>query len=529
MTLTTLLIRIGIVSVLLTLLMFFGIIKTRRASITALITDGETDVTDHSTKLSETDKSKLAFRKPGNFLMSLLQNFCGVLFLFSGWVKAVDPLGTAYKMEQYFAEFESTFQGTWMKFIAPIFPVLSEYAIGFSVAMIVIEIILGLMLIMGMRGKLTAWAFFLLVAFFTFLTGFTYLTGYVPNGSNFFDFASWGEYQKTNMKVTDCGCFGDFIKLEPYTSFLKDVALLFPALFFLFRSKTMHKVFSNPLQTGIVGLSTLGLLVYCISNFAWDIPHADFRPFNIGKDVRTQKQIEADAQAEVKITDWKLKHNETGEELIVENGEYLGNYKKYKGVYKVVDQIKSEPSMAITKISDFTIEDADGNDLTDNILSEPGAQLLIVNYKLKGGQSVEKTRMVRDSIFKVDTVLADNKEMIVKTFDKVVERKETYDDYVWDSGYLEKHKRLKPFTDAAKSAGLPVTMAIGGADEMQILDFNTDTQLNLNYGMADDILLKTIVRSNPGVVLFKDGKILDKWHINKLPDFNSVQNQYLKR
>jgi uncharacterized membrane protein YphA (DoxX/SURF4 family) len=145
-----------------------------------------------------------------NWIVSLLQNFCGVLFIFSGWVKAVDPLGTAYKMEQYFAEFQGTFEDTTLSFMAPLFPTLSEYAIGFSVGMIVFEIILGLMLLLGSWPKVTAWAFFLLVLFFTFLTGFTYLTGYVPEGVNFFQFGKWGPYVETNMKVTDCGCFGDF-------------------------------------------------------------------------------------------------------------------------------------------------------------------------------------------------------------------------------------------------------------------------------------------------------------------------------
>ena len=92
----------------------------------------------------------------------------GALFIFSGWVKAIDPLGTAYKMEQYFAEFESTFEHTWFSFLAPMFPFLSEYAISFSVFMIIFEIVLGLMLLIGAAPKFTSWAFFLLVAFFTF-------------------------------------------------------------------------------------------------------------------------------------------------------------------------------------------------------------------------------------------------------------------------------------------------------------------------------------------------------------------------
>ena len=134
----------------------------------------------------------LTTKRIENWLISFLQNFCGALFIFSGWVKAVDPLGTAYKMEQYFAEFESTFSGTWFSFLSPMFPQLAEWAIGFSVFMIVFEIILGIMLLIGSSRKFTAWAFFLLVAFFTVLTGFTFLTGYVPAGVNFFQFGQWG-------------------------------------------------------------------------------------------------------------------------------------------------------------------------------------------------------------------------------------------------------------------------------------------------------------------------------------------------
>ena len=84
-------------------------------------------------------------RRINNWLVSFLQNFCGALFIFSGWVKAVDPLGTAFKMEQYFAEFESTFSGSWFSFLAPMFPWLAEYSIAFSVFMIVLEIVLGIM------------------------------------------------------------------------------------------------------------------------------------------------------------------------------------------------------------------------------------------------------------------------------------------------------------------------------------------------------------------------------------------------
>ncbi|MEM9848978.1 MAG: MauE/DoxX family redox-associated membrane protein, partial [Bacteroidota bacterium] len=218
----------------------------------------------------------LSKQREKNLLISYLQNFCGALFVFSGFVKAMDALGTAYKMEQYFAEFESTFSNTWFSFLAPLFPLLSEYAITFSVVVIVFEIVLGIMLLIGAARKFTSWAFFLLVAFFTFLTGFTYLTGYVPGEEivlakdaegtvqkifvsdfaeqeglvaqdtitpHFFNFNSWSEYKESNMKVTDCGCFGDFLKLKPKTSFFKDIFLLIPAILFLFFSNQMHQFF----------------------------------------------------------------------------------------------------------------------------------------------------------------------------------------------------------------------------------------------------------------------------------------------
>ena len=182
------------------------------------------------------------WQKSKNILITFLQSFCGALFIFSGWVKAIDPLGTAYKMEQYFAEFKVTFSQTSLSSEADIFPVMAEYAIVFAVIMIVLEIVLGIMLLFGIYQKITAWSFFLLILFFTFLTGFTYLTGYVPEGVNFFSFSQWGDYVETNMKVTDCGCFGDFIKLKPKVSFLKDIFLLVPAILFIVFNKNLFTI-----------------------------------------------------------------------------------------------------------------------------------------------------------------------------------------------------------------------------------------------------------------------------------------------
>src|SRR5262245_51423876 len=110
-------------------------------------------------------------KKHQSAVWTFLQHFCGVWFIFSGLVKAVDPIGTAYKMEDYFAAFEPTFSGLNNVFagIAPLFPWLAKYSEGFSIFMIVLEIVLGVMLMVGFKRRLTAWLFFLLVFFFTVL------------------------------------------------------------------------------------------------------------------------------------------------------------------------------------------------------------------------------------------------------------------------------------------------------------------------------------------------------------------------
>ncbi|MEL6926787.1 MAG: MauE/DoxX family redox-associated membrane protein, partial [Bacteroidota bacterium] len=241
------------------------------------------------------------FKSKKNWLISFLQNYTGALFIFSGWVKAIDPLGTAYKMEQYFAEFEATFSETLFSFLAPMFPFLAGFAIYFSVFTIVFEIVLGVMLLVGSKPKFTSWAFFLLVAFFTFLTGFTYLTGYVPQGVNFFSFSEWGDYVETNMKVTDCGCFGDFLKLKPKVSFIKDLALMVPAILFLFKHRDMHQLWTSKARTGIVLATLAGVSLFSFSNFAWDLPGTDFRPFKNGVNIAQQLQAEQEAAENVEI------------------------------------------------------------------------------------------------------------------------------------------------------------------------------------------------------------------------------------
>ncbi len=469
-----------------------------------------------------------------NLTISFLQNYVGILFLVSGAVKAVDPLGTAYKMEQYFAEFEATFEGTWLNFLSDIFPKLAEVSIGFSVVMIIFELVLALMLILGTRKKLTSYAFLILVVFFTALTGFTYLTAYVPSGVNFFEFSAWVPYKETNMRVTDCGCFGDFIKLKPFTSFLKDVFLLIPGVLFIFARKQMHEISSEKVRDIISFGSIPVLLIYCFSNYVWDIPHKDFRPFAIGKDVRTTKELEMEAQANVQVLGYILsKKDEAGKTLETAEmsmDQYLADYKNYpKADGWSAEQITSKPSIEATKISDFEVQDIDGNDATDQILYDEGYAIMLVAHKLKYEQE-QLPVVLTDTITRLDTIQVNPDSMYIQeSIVEVVEKDGLETTYTWSADVLEKYKSTAvPFIQAAQAAGISCYEVVGLTDAKMLEAFQEELGISMPFYMADDILLKTIVRSNPGFVLLKDGKIVHKWHIKKLPEFESVKNIYMQ-
>jgi hypothetical protein len=214
---------------------------------------------------------------------------------------------------------------------------LSSISLLFSIVMIVLEIVVGVMLILGHKSKLTSWIFLLLILFFTVLTGFTFLTGYVPSDVNFFAFSKWGPYSVTNMRVTDCGCFGDFIKLVP--RFFSDLGLLIPYSIFSV-IKDMHQLFSLNARRIIVGATAVLVLLFCIRNSMWDLPVIDFRPFAVGTNLYEKKKAEEDAMAAVPVT-LKLKNKTTGEEKLIPQPEYLKMETVSKRRMSNVDQIKA--------------------------------------------------------------------------------------------------------------------------------------------------------------------------------------------
>src|SRR6188474_538570 len=173
-------------------------------------------------------------------LIRIVQFLVGALFLFSGFIKAVDPLGTSYKMHDYF----TAFQNDWPS-MRLLWDFMSTYSTQLAVFMLVLELALG----------------FALMLFFTFLTGYTYLSGYTMG--HWYNPSTW-VFNAKDMKVTDCGCFGDFIKLKPYTSFYKDVVLDVLILILLIGSARMYSLFRDRFGNIVVGLGTFAAYLFCL-------------------------------------------------------------------------------------------------------------------------------------------------------------------------------------------------------------------------------------------------------------------------
>jgi uncharacterized membrane protein YphA (DoxX/SURF4 family) len=247
-------------------------------------------------------------------ILWLLRIFVGGLFIFSGLIKVNDPVGTAIKLEEYFDVFSND--------IAAFFYYFKPLALYIGLILVVSEVVLGVMLILGVRLKQTIWALALMILFFTFLTFY----------SAYFN------------KVTDCGCFGDAIKLTPWESFYKDILLLVMISFlFVFRSELPEE---TPKWAGIVAIASLvissGIGVWAIQN----LPFIDFRAYKVGVNIPVNMQ----PSAPLEYTYVMKKGGET---------VYLDQYPTEEG-YEFVEMVLKNPQ-ALPKISDFAAWNTEGD------------------------------------------------------------------------------------------------------------------------------------------------------------------------
>lgn len=194
-------------------------------------------------------------------LTHIFRVIVGGLFVFSGYVKIVDPIGSQYKFEEYFSESVLN-----MEFLIP-------YALPFAILLIIAEIGLGVFLLIGYRPKFTTWSTFLIMLVFLFLT--------------------W--YSAYYNKVTDCGCFGDAVKLSPWETFYKNVFLFPMTIFLIWRAKDIVPIFPKK-ATKIVAFASIFTFFYITYHVLVHLPLVDFRPYAIGKNIPEGMEYKGDGE-----------------------------------------------------------------------------------------------------------------------------------------------------------------------------------------------------------------------------------------
>ena len=176
-----------------------------------------------------------------------------------------------------------------------------------------------------------------------------------------------------------------------------------------------------------------------------------------------------------------------------------------------------------SKISEFEFSDLQGNGVTEEILNLDNYAFMIVAYKLYG-TSEPGTRIDSIPVYAVDTIPSGDTLQFVQRQTGIRTEEVKAEVYHWDDDYLKRWTEVvNPVMDAALKDSHPVFAVTAYDDAERIQDFRKSTASPYPFVTADDILLKTIIRSNPGVVLLKKGKVIGKWHFKKLPAYAEIK------
>ncbi|WP_066835772.1 BT_3928 family protein [Rufibacter ruber] len=353
----------------------------------------------------------------------------GALFIFSGLIKLNDPVGTAIKLEEYFEVFSKDFSNVFLS--------LKPFALYFSIFLSSLEVVLGVALLVRWRTKLVLWLLFGLTLFFTFLTF----------------------YSAYYNKVTDCGCFGDFIKLTPWQSFSKDVVLLVLIVILLVTQPFLPSFARNGSKTAGLWVALAVALSVVIGVYAYQHePFFDFRAYKVGANIPQLMKPSAPLRYQY---------------IMAKNGqEFTFNEYPADTTYKFKQMVPQNPEDG-PKITDFNVWNDQGDFTKEMFL---GNRLLVVVH------NVSKTDA--ESFAEINRLLAS----------------------------LEQNQNPKV---------VPVVLTSSSSQEFDV--FRHEVNLAAPYFFADATVLKTIIRSNPGLLLWKNGVVVGKWHHNDVPTLQEVQ------
>lgn len=287
------------------------------------------------------------------FIASISRILLGIVFIFSGAVKAIDPLGTVYKIEDYLKAFGG--------FFTELLPLAEVAAWG----LIIMELLLGVCMVLNVRTRWTSWIALLFYCVMTPLTLYIALTN----------------------PVSDCGCFGDAIVLTNWQTFWKNVVLIILAIILVALRKHTHHIWTNGMEAAIAFVTMVAAVVF----MAWTrlhLPVKDFRPYKIGNHLPTLMEYPEDAEPD------QYEYSFVYEKDGVEQTFTLDNYPKGDSTWTFVRQ----ESKLIKKgyeppIHDFEIINASGEDLTWDILESEEPVTLVVMYDLKQADKKQMAKL----------------------------------------------------------------------------------------------------------------------------------------
>ncbi len=417
-------------------------------------------------------------------LSTIARTLVGFLFIVSGLIKANDAVGFSFKLDDYFAADVLDL------------PFLLDYSLPLAVFICISEIMLGLAVLVGAKMRLTA---FSLLAMILFFDGLTFYSAYFN-------------------KVTDCGCFGDAIKLTPWESFTKDVVLSILIFIILaVHSKVKYQTKKENLKVLPVALALVALFSYFVLDWMFPVyftislfllvglvnkflvkeiretilaaltfitciafsyhtyshlPLRDYRPYAIGKNIAIDMVLPEGAIADVYEDVWMYEVNGVVNEYTTKDKPW-----EIEGATFVDRQTKLLIEGDHPPIHDFSIESDDFGDITDSILAAKNA-VLFVMYDL--------TKSDIKGLQKVQSLM----------------------------NYL-----------AEENVSL---IAMSATTESQMLEISEEAGVSFPFYFTDETTLKTIIRSNPSMLWLQEGTIVGKWHHNDFPSADDLMHKYLK-
>ena len=434
---------------------------------------------------------KPAYKK---YLLIVSRIFVGVVFLFSGFVKAVDPLGSTYKFTDYFTAFG--------------FENLSFLAFPLAVFLSSIEFVIGFMLVFNVKTKQANLLALIFMIFFTPLT--LYLAIYNP--------------------VSDCGCFGDALVISNWQTFWKNIIIDIPVIYLLLNKKQLKPHLDKYRETALILLPAILILMFSVYNYQ-HLPVIDFRPYKIGNNIKVLMKSYDELSKE--IPEEKAILDKIPKDKAYDQYKTVYTYEK-DGIQKQFTEIpdsswkwvKTDNTLIASgyhpPIHDFSISNSEEGDITGEVLNDTAKSILIISYKInkadytgllsavkyaldcnqKGIKSYFLTASLQEDINAL-------KDSITKVFNLQADAEEGRTEYVY---YYEKDGEIESFTED----NLPDSDEWTFIDKEQISS-QEKTEFPVKFYETDETTLKTIIRANPGVVIIKNGVIINKYHYLDLP------------